>query len=180
MGILIEDGKGKGNAAEVNADNQLVVKAVVESEIEFESRTDGQGYSWVSGTYDPDAGDTILLVKNTSTTKVLLIDKIYISTDTETRVIVHAPTTNVTVAGTTITGTNLNVISANVADATAARDETGNTQGALLWSGEVQATSDPYVIDFGSALILGTNNSVGVDFVAATTACDVTIVGHYK
>jgi hypothetical protein len=179
MGLQVEDGKGKGISAEVNSDNHLVTKSIIESEFEFISDVKGEAYSWASGTYDPDAGDTILLIKNTSQTLELHIDTITISTDTETIVQIHLPTTNVTVAGTTITGVNLNTTSGNVASASAARDETGNTQGDIIWANELQATSAPHVVDYGGALILGTNNSVGVDFVSATTACGVSITGHY-
>jgi uncharacterized protein YjbI with pentapeptide repeats len=178
--MKLVDGKGNCYVAEVNKDNQLSTFSITETEFEFVSKEKGLAFSWASGTYDPDAGDTVLLVKNTSSTKNLHIDTITISTDTETRAVIHVPTADVTVAGTTITGVNLNLTNSNVAEASAARDETGNTQGNVVWSGEVQANSDPFLVDFAGALILGANNSVGVDFVSATTACDVTITGHYQ
>ena len=180
MGITIEDGAGSGKQAKVNDDLQLLTRAIIESGFEFTSEDKGLSFAWASGTYDPDAGDTILLVKNTSTTRTLHINQIWISTDTDTRVVVHLPSADVTVAGTTVTGTNLNTTSGNVADASAARDETGNTQGVFVWTGEVMAATNPTVIELDGALILGTNKSIGVDFVAATTAGDVTIFGHYE
>jgi hypothetical protein len=180
MPIQLEDGKGSGKVAEVDSNHRLRTKSIIETEQESISEDDGLAFSWASGTYDPDAGDTILLVKNTSATKTLRISKIWVSSDTETRVVVHCPTADVTVAGTTITGANLNRTSSNVAEATAARDETGNSQGDILWSGEVQATSGVQLIEFSGSVILGTNDSIGVDFVSATTAGDVVVFGHYR
>lgn len=180
MGLTISDGAGKNGDAQVNDDQRLNVSSVVETEFEFISKNKEKAFIWVSGTYDPAANDTILLIKNTSSTEDLHIDGIWLSTDTETRVIIHLPTTDVTVAGTTITGTNLKASSSNVAEASAARDETGNTQGNIIWSGEIQATGAPYFIDLSGALILGKNNSIGVDYVADVAACDVTISGHYQ
>ena len=130
------------------------------------SRDEGQAYSWSSGTYDYAALDTILLVKNTSTTKPLFITSISLSGDTDTRVVIHRPTTEVTPTGTSVTGVNLSgPDSTNAADATAIRDETNNSQGSIIWSGEIQAASDPYIVDLKNAVILGTNQSIGVDYV---------------
>lgn len=179
MGLTIDDGKGSGSSAEVTTDNLLKTFAVTETEFEFSSDVKGKAFAWASGTYDPAAGDTILLVKNTSTSEELHIDAIWLSTDVDTRVVIHMPTTNVTVAGTTITGTNLNSQSGNAAAASAARDETGNTQGDIIWSGEIMAAEGMTDVSLGGALILGQNASVGVDFVANVAACDVTIWGHY-
>jgi len=180
MTFQIEDGKGNGYKAEVNVDKQLVTFSISETEFEFISKEKGQAYSWASGTYDPAAGDTILLIKNTSSTKKLHIDLIILSTDTDTRVVIHAPTTEVTPTGTAITGTNLNLTSSNAADATAIRDETDNSQGNVIWSAEIFAASGPHEVDMAGALILGTNDSIGVDYVADVGACDVTIMGHFQ
>lgn len=177
--MQIEDGTGSGKLALVDKDNHLGVFAVTETDYEFVSEHKGLAFSWTSQTYDPDAGDTILLIKNTSATKELHIDNICINSDTETRVIVHLITVNITPAGTTITGVNLNTRSGNIAEAIAKRDETANTQGSVIVAIEVQATSPPTIMNFGGSVILGTNASIGIDFVSATTACDVSIFGHY-
>ena len=180
MGFQIVDGTGNGTVAEVNKDNQLATMSVIETEFEFVSKKRGLSFSWSSGTYDAAANDTILLIKNTSSNYNLHIDGIWLSTDTETRVVIHVPTTEVTPTGTSVTGTNLNINSSNVAEATAIRDETNNTQGNIVWSGEIQATGEPFFIDLAGALILGTNDSIGVDYVADVAACDVTITGHFQ
>ncbi len=179
MGFEIA-GHSYGRIMGVNEDLRAETQSVTETEFEFISKSKGLAFSWASGTYDAAAGDTILLVKNTSSTKKLHIDKITLSTDTETRVVVHLPTTQVTVTGTTVTGVNLNTASGNVAEASAARDETNNTQGNVIWSSEIQAAGEPYSINWYGALILNTNDSIGVDYVADVAACDVTILGHYQ
>jgi len=180
MGIFIADGGGTGKIAKINTDNQLLTKAVVENEVEFISEDKGLAYAWASGTYDPAAGDTILLLKNTSTTHNIHITVISLSSDVDTRAVIHFPTTEVTPTGTAITGANLNRISANVAEATAIRDETNNSQGDILWSGEIMATGDPLIVGANGSIILGTNDSIGIDFVADVGACDVTIFGHFR
>jgi len=176
---VIRDGTGQNFDAQVNDDNQLVVKAIIESEAAFVSGQKGQAFVWASQTYSAAQDDTILLVKNTSGTEELHIEAIWLSANADTRVLIHLPTTNVTVAGTTITGVNLNTGSSNVAEAEAARDETGNSLGDVIWSGEIQAIDLPIMIAFEDALILKKNKSVAIDFTVAATACDVTIVGHY-
>ncbi len=180
MGLTIADGKGTGNEAEVDFDNRLVVRAIVEKDLEYASDKNGLAYTWSSGTYDPDAGDTILSVKNTSTTRHIHIQNIWLSCDTETRVVIHLLSDNSIPAGTSITGTNLNMTSGNIAEATATRDDTGYaTQGSILWSGEIQAATNPLMVAFDGAVILGTNDAIGVDYVSASTAADVVICGHF-
>lgn len=181
MGLILEDGKGRGNQAEVNSDNMLAVKAVTQTEIDFVSDEDGNAYAWASGTYNPGTGDdTILLVKNTSDSLNLHIDTIWLSTAVDTRVVIHLITADVTLAGVTVVGTNLNTTSSNVAPASAIRDETGNSQGDIIWSAEIFAASQPQAIQFDGAVILGKNISIGVDYVTDPTACDVTIMGHFN
>lgn len=176
---VIQDGTGAGFRAGVNEDNQMVVKAITESEIQFVSGEKGLAFSWASQTFDPNQDDTILLVKNTSTDKELHVETIHISVDGDTRVLVHLPTTNVTVAGTTITGVNLNTGSSNVAEAESARNETGNSLGDVIWSGELFATQNPIELKYGGSLILKKNKSVAIDLTVAITAADITIVGYY-
>lgn len=179
--MYIEDGKGRGFVAQVDSEGHLVVDALTITDMAHTSEEHGLSFSWASGSYNPATGDdTILLVKNTSTTRKLFIKGITISTAAETRVVVHLPTTEVTPAGTTITGINLNTNSNNVAEASAKRDETNNTQGDIIWSGEIQAATNPYDIQLFGAVIIGQNRSIGVDFVADPTACDVTIVGYFE
>ena len=162
----------------VNGDGQSLGFVVSVDEARFVSEKHGRTYSWASGTYNYIAADTILLVKNTGS-PLLYVDGVWLSVDTDTRVVIHLPTAEVTVAGVTVTGVNLNTSSGNVAEASAAQDETGNTQGGVIWSGEIHAAQAPVFIPFGGAVILAKNKSIGVDYVTVGTACDVVIIGHY-
>ncbi len=63
--MIIEDGKGSGVKAEVNAENELVVRAITEPEIEHASGKLGTAYSWDSTELNLTAGETFLYVQNT-------------------------------------------------------------------------------------------------------------------
>ena len=173
----IEDGKGSGNRAEVNAEQQLVVRAITLSEIEHESEDHGLSYTWTSGNRDIDAADTLLLLKNTSDTELHIDSVILSSGNAATRYTIHLPTTEVTVTGTTITGINLNTASSNVADASAAADEENNSQGDIIADISLLTTTSFIVPLLG--LILGKNKSLGIDQVTESTAGNATIIGHY-
>ncbi len=175
---MIEDGKGKGNRAAVNTEQQLAVAAVTQSELEHESEENGTAYNWSSDLVDIDANDTVLLVKNTSDTP-LHIECIKIANGAiASEYTVHLPTAEVTLSGgTVVTGTNLNTASSNVADALSRSDEEGNTQGnviATIWA----AVDSNHSVET-PGLILGKNKSVGVDVVVDTAESACSIIGHY-
>ena len=174
----IEDGKGTGNRAEVNAENQLIIKAISESELEYESEVNGLAYSWASDIVDVAAGnDTVLLVKNLSDKPLHILSIFIANGSTASEYTIHLPTTEVTPTGTAIVGTNLNTASSNVADALAKSLETDNTQGNVI--GTVWLAVDKNIRIPTEGVILGKNKSVGVDVVADTSESAVTIIGHY-
>jgi len=179
--MQIEDGKGTGNRAEVNEEKQLVVSAITETSLEHESEENGSGYVWSSSNVTVDATDTVLLLKNTSDTP-LHIECVKVSgTVATTQVTVHLPTTEVTVTagggGAVVTGTNLNTSSSNVADASAASDETNNSQGNII--AEVFLSGDSTENIETPGLILGKNKSIGVD-TSNTLEIAAAIVGHFE
>lgn len=178
---LIEDGTGGGFRAQVDRKKRLRTHSVIETDLHAVSE-DGDAYSWASGTYNPAAGaETVLLVKNTGNAP-LHIEGIWLSTDIDTRVQIHIPTSEVTVTAgnAVVVGRNLNTGSSNVAEASAASDETNNTQGDIIWSAEIYAVSGPFYVDFQGAVILAKNVSIGVDYVIDVAALDVTIIGFFE
>ena len=174
----IEDGKGTGNRAEVNAENQLIIKAISESELEYESEVNGLSYNWASDLVDVAAGDdTVLLVKNLSDKPLHILSVLIANGSTASEYTIHLPTTEVTPTGTAVVGTNLNTASSNVADALAKSLETNNTQGTVI--GTVWLAVDRNILIPTTGVILGKNKSIGVDVIADTSESAVTITGHY-
>jgi len=177
------DGKGKGARAEVTSENQLVVFAVTQSELEHESEENGLSYVWASDIINAGAAnDTTLLIKNTSNT-ALHIDTIFITCGSvASEFTIHLPTTEVTVTagsgGAVVTGVNLNTTSSNVADASAASNESNNSQGDVICT--VFLAIDRSQLVSTSGLILGKNKSIAVDTVEDTTEAAITIIGHFQ
>ena len=175
--VKIYDGTGKGYVANVTSENKLRVYSTAEREISYESETNERAYSWSNATYDYDAADTILLVKNTSTDNDLVIEDMHVGGDTETEVIIHCPTCS-TPTGTAVTGVNLNRKSNKTADATAKADETTNSQANVIKKILINGNNSEF-IDFKGAIVLGLNDCIAVDFVTNGGACYVTIRGYY-
>ena len=185
MAIRLEgtapDGAGV-NEQKVNGEGQALTFAVTQSELEHESEQNGSGYTWASDVINAGAAnDTTLLVKNTSDVH-LHIDSIFISCGSvSSEYTIHIPTVEVTVTagsgGAVVTGRNLNTASSNVADASAASNESNNSQGNVI--NTVFLAVDRSKLFLTPGLILGKNKSLGVDTVADTTEAAVTITGHY-
>ncbi len=165
-----------GNIAKVTDDNKLRTYTTIESEISYESETNKRGYTWTSA-YDYDAGDTIILLKNTSSTLNLIIDAMAFSSNVSTQFISHFPE-NTTLAGTVVTGVNLNKSSNSTSDSSCYGDETGNARGDIIVQGFILANTS-MVLPFDGAVVLGINDEIAVDFVTAGTMGMVTIRGYY-
>lgn len=175
---IIEDGKGTGNKAQVTSENQLVVSAVVATEFEHESEENGAAYNWSTDLVNLTGDDTVLLVKNTSDTS-LHIECIKIANGSvASEYTIHLPTTEVTVTGVTVTGTNLNTGSSNVAEASAASNESNNTQGTVIETKFLAVDSNVDISFVG--LIIAKNKSIAVDVVEDTAESAITITAHYS
>ena len=174
---------GRNNeVANVSDVGQLSVLASTETEFDFISDTNGEAFIWTIETYNYDAADTIILVRNDHATKKLHIEHIFLHGDTETEVEIHVPTTAFTIAGTNIVvgqGLNRTFDLDATAYASAFDDETGNTQGDVIERRRIKADTD-MTVDFDGALILNTNKAVGVDFVTVGGEAHVSIWGYYK
>ena len=180
MGFRIE---GKNNdPADVNEAGQLFTKAMQESEFEFISEHTGEAFIWTNETYNYDAADTILSVRNIHATKKLHIDRIVLQGDTQTEVEIHIPTTDYTPTGTAVVGQGLNRtfdVDAT-AYATAIADETGQaTQGDVVERRRIMADI-PMVIPFEGALILPNKKAVAIDYVTVGGEAHISIWGFFK
>jgi hypothetical protein len=176
----ITDGSGKGYSAHVSGDHQLHCKASLHPTMQHESETYGNAFVWKSVLYDSGAGDTILLVRNTSLKSALHIDRIVVANTTEvSQYTVHLVNYFSSIAGTQIDGITLNTSRSHVADAVAYCNETSNTQGTVIGKTYV-AAGTRHIFDT-RGVFLGTNQSIAVDVDVDKTAnaVSVSIYGHY-
>ena len=175
MPDMIRDGVGKGYLAQVDVENRLDVYSTMESEISHESEVNNRAFTWTHQ-YDSDDGDTIMLLKNTSSTLNLIIQAMVVGVTDTTNFTLHNPS-NTTLAGSTITGTNLNLGSALSADASCYGDETGNTTGTVLMYGRFTADMAA-TVEFEGSIILGTSNELALN-IASGSNTSVTFIGYY-
>lgn len=63
MGLIIQDGTGTGNNANVNSANQLAVRGVTEGPLENASEVDGNA-AFITSTYTATGGDFVLAIEN--------------------------------------------------------------------------------------------------------------------
>lgn len=176
--MLINDGTGKGYKAKVNEDNRLSVESVILSTLQNKAEIEGMAFSWSNISYDYDALDTILLVKNISDVYNLHITKVIFAGDATTEIVVHSPICAVP-TGTAVVGTSLNRNMNKIASATSIADETTNTQANVILRARMLANVQ-FMIDLEGAVILGRDQCIAVDFTDAGTACNVTIFGYFK
>jgi len=164
---LIEDGMGKGYKAQVTNENKLRTYSTIESEGSYESETHERCYTWTTA-YNVTAGDTVLWLRNDSTTLNLVLEKIILSNDTATQVVVHSPA-NVTPAGTVVTGVNLNRASNLIAEASGYSNETNNVQANIIANAIIQANV-PAIFPLDGTVVLAYLDCIAVDFVTGSSA----------
>jgi len=173
-------GKNSGqNELRIGSDGRLWSEANQVPRASKMSWDDQDLWSWVA-TYNPDAGDTILLVQNTSATKKLRIDSVALSSDTSSRYVIHCPATDTSPTGTAVAAVRLsNPTGGGTPPATAKEDETDNTQANIIHEGIVLANTQE-VIQYGGGLVLGYLECVAVDLVTVATLAGATIVGWFE
>lgn len=182
--MLIEDGKGDGNIALVNDDNQLLTKAVSLSEFAYAARN-GDAYAWTAVTSDIGTGDTALAVKNNSRSRKLHITKVYAWADAPVIFKIHTPIPCTFSGGDEITAVPLNRSIIKAADAQGYDDEEGTTFAdanviAAMHTNENTDDQHGVVWDFEGAIVLGYADIIAVDVIGETTAYNCTIMGYYK
>jgi len=176
---FIDDGKGRGYKAEVNAEQELVVRAIQTSELEHASGVLGTGYAWSSGDLDIDAGDTMLFIKNTAST-ALILDSLNLSGSNvicQWTVAIGSATTTPT--GTTVNAVNLNrTFSQAQANALAFSDETAVADGDTLFTVWTGITSTVIVSLVG--VILGKNHYIQINQETESTSGAAHVCGHFE
>lgn len=181
MGFTIDDGKGSGRSASVSSVQRLNVSAKTNPRIFYISRDDGLSFTLVSIDAASAANDYICYLKNTDTTRILLVKRITISSDVDIRYKISSVTG--TAAGSSeLTPVNLNLSSGNVADATARGNGaiTGLTEQAVISASRV-AANDDHTTELEDALILGNGDAIAIEHdVGAAAVIEVNIEFHYE
>jgi len=178
MGFQLQDGGGSGRLAKVNAENELVVRAITENELEAASEK-GESYSWHAAAADIDTTDTMLFIKNLSDTALHLERLILGGSNVICDWTVGIGAASTTPTGTLITPVNLNEsFASKVPDAIAYSDETAVATAATL---DAYWTPITNTMKFSlSGIILGKNHYVQVTQITAGTGGSASIFGHYE
>jgi len=175
MGVQIESGTGNGFQAGVDSENRIKAICTTHTLATHVSEM-GDCYFWTTA-YNYAAADTILWLANTSTSKMLLLEKIHIASDATTQFTVHSPA-YLAPAGTLITGTNANRAAGKVAAVVCYQDETNNVQGDILVEGLV-LTNTEKILPIDGKIVLGYQHCIAVDFVTVGTMGIVVFVGYF-
>ncbi len=162
----------------VNEEGQGVVRAIVEPELEHAS-SEGQAFSWDSLELDIDTGDTMLFVKNTGNTP-LVLDRLIINGSnvicTWTLLLGKAVTTP---TGTVVLAAALNTKSlADVPDATAFSDETAVADGTIF--DRVKTPVSGHHVHDLTGLILEKGGYIQVNQITESTSGSCILYGHFQ
>jgi hypothetical protein len=178
MGLQIQDGKGRGLTAEVNTENQLVVRAISEPELEH-AASFGKAYAWDSLELDIDTGDTMLFIKNTGSTTLILDRIIFNGSNVICTWTVLLGTATTTPSGTAVAGVNLNTGFASVSpDTISLSDETAVADGSII--ARVKTPVSGHEVFDATGIILAKNHYIQVNQITESTSGSVIIVGHFQ
>lgn len=169
--------------AEVNEENRLLVDAILESYGASGSRQSGRSFSIVAIDDGPVAAEFTLYLQNLDSERIFVIDKI-VTSQVDADVIWKLHKVTGTGAGTDIEASNLNLNSSRTADLLlnalgGPAAVTGLTSAAVLhaWMGGPVYSS--FEVDLNSALVLGQNDAIAVEYDAGTGgACSIAVIGH--
>jgi len=180
--MKIQDGKGKNGDASVSSVQRLNVSAKTRDRLFYISRDDQQAFNAVMPSFSAAAGEYVFYLKNTSSSKNLMLHTIeYHSVQA-----VHWKVFQVTgtaAAGTVITPTNLNLGSGRTAEATCmggGATITGLTIGNQIGTHRTQATGEAGM-DWGEGLILAPNTAIVLEYDTGTTGlCEIDCIFHFE
>jgi hypothetical protein len=165
--VLIEDGKGKGNFAQVDSSGKLQTDAVTQTAEHASNHEQGKAYQWVFEQTPTAANDCFLYMKN-SDDDDLVIEGVTLRVPTNEQIQFKIGDSGTTSGGTSAIPVNLNTLSGREAEGTfeAGNDITGISGGSTfdkLWVGASDTSAH---FNFEQDVILGKN---GVFTMYATT-----------
>ena len=169
-----------GSVADVTDENQLVVRAIIEEEIEHAS-TEGAAYIWYSGAaQDLAAGDTFLFIRNDGDTPLILDRLVLLGSNVICTWSIHiANATTTPAGGSVVTGVNMNNrFSGTAADVTARTGETAVADGTLAEQIITAVTTTERHSLLGYILEKGQYIQINQD--TESSSGSTTIVGHFE
>lgn len=179
MAVIRDPNNQQG--ALVTDEGQLVTRAIVESELEHASLL-GNAYSWDSGRIDIDVNDTMLFLKNTGSTPLILDRCIIGGHDAiATWDIGLGKATTTPAGGTLLTATNLNQAFSNDAPDTIARSDETAVADATVMLREYTAISESKTVNL-NGIILSQNTYIQVNQEVESAAATpfAIIIGHFE
>ena len=180
--MKIEDGRGKYGDAGVSADQRLDVSARSAERAFYSARDDGLAYSVTMDAMTLAAGDIAGYLKNTSSTRNLIINDMDFSGVPAGKWIVSS-CSGTAAAGTAVTPTNLNLSKGNAAEASAMSGDTSITGlTAIATIGVVRHEAlGQQEENFSSGLILGPSDAIMIEYdTGAGGLCEIVIDLHYE
>ncbi len=163
--------------AEVNDEGELIVRSVVESELEHAS-INGTAYVWQAVTADVGAGDTLLFIKNLGDTPLILDRANFLGGNVASLYNILLGKATTVPDAINITGRNLNQRFGDDADVHAVADEDTVADGTLMESIHVPVTVmlewnlDGYILEKGVY--------IQINQVTESTAGGTAIIGHFE
>jgi hypothetical protein len=180
--VKIEDGKGKNGDMSVSGAQRGNVSAKNAPRSFYASRDERRAFTAVYDNMTVAAGECAAYLKNTSTSRDLMIDHIFVSGAENIKWKIFK-VTGTAAAGAAVEPSNLWLDSNIGAEATAMSGDTaitGLTADRTLGSLRSPA-NDEACISFYGALSLATNAAIALEYDTGTTGlCEVSIHFHYE
>lgn len=169
MGLQLEDGKGRGHIAGVSKDNRVMTSAKVNTRGYYVSRDDQRLFNAVFEDASAAAGDYVAYIKNTSTTRRLVIDLFRIGA-VNAAIFKVVTATGTATGGNAVTSVNMNRGSSITPEATLLADAVGGFAAGTPLIVKVRTpAATSFDINFDDTLILGQNDAIAVEYDVGTT-----------
>jgi hypothetical protein len=158
MGLMIEDGSGKGYQAKVDSENLLHVYAISESLEHHANIIHGQSYNFLFSETVSGAGDCFLYMKNYSDEDII-IEGIQLNTASDETIEIMLGDVGTPLGGTDVMPANLNAGSNNEADGVFQTDAnlTGISGGYVILRYFVEGGGSSSFYNFDQDVILSKN-----------------------
>ena len=182
MSLRIEDGTGSGKEAAVNSNHRLEVHAVTSQRGAIVARENQRTFLCAFEDATAAAGEYLAYLQNTSTTRVLIVDKVRVSSTNAATWKLWKVTGTAAGAGTDPTPLNTNFSSGITAEANVEMEAiTGLTVVGTV--GEIirNAANAAAAFDVDDTIVLGVNDALAIEYDTGTTGpAGCTMRFHYE